>query len=141
MSDLRNLTTWLNDLKESTVEQAVDAMQETVAEGAEAQRQILRDAHTRTGLARQALGAGQPGREETGNMIDSIDESVATETEFGGDVTTVIGQFGWSDPEEYFLEQDGLIEAEKIPAANSLITSGMMAESILARAIKERGLR
>lgn len=100
---------------QQTIPQLVEAaqviVQETVLQGQQQQITALEDAHTKTGLERQAKG-GEAGRDLTGTMIAEVDSDVAVSG------NTVSGGWGWNDPEAYFLEQDDGFE--KIPAANSL---------------------
>lgn len=101
---------------QQTIPQLVEGgrviVQETVLQGQQQQIQALEDATTKTGLERQEKYGGQPGRDDTGHMINEIDSDVTVSG------TTVSGNWGWPDPEDYFLQQDDGFE--KIPAANSL---------------------
>lgn len=84
-------------------------------EGSQFVQEGLRTAVTRTGLARQATRGGEPGRIETGEMI----ESVMGEPVIAGD-GDYEARFGWSHPQDYFSQQEWGDPDERIPPAHAL---------------------
>lgn len=82
---------------------AVEALEVSVAEGAELTVDYLEAAHTRTGLRRQAQEGGLPGRHDTGRMVSRVSSEVRDKTS-----SQPTGVFGWKagDFEEYMRDQD-----------------------------------
>lgn len=91
---------------------------ETVAEASKLQKEILDAAVTPYGSERFGKGQGRSaGRNDSGNMIDSIDDDVKRQGK-----TRVEGRWGWLDGEyeDYFGFQ------EKIRGVRSLMNSYMV---------------
>lgn len=102
-----------DDLKE----QCREALEQAISDGADLVREGLLVAITRTGLERERMRGGLPGRYETGNMYDSVSDNSGNLTEIA---EALYGSFGWfaGDFEQYFRDQD--LGEGKIPAANAL---------------------
>lgn len=100
--DIRALGRKFEERGQTLKSQAVQALEKTVEEGADMTQDLLEDAVTRTGLARQARG-GFPGRHRTGNMVGSVSFEVNDKRS-----KIVMGRFGWwgANFERYFREQD-----------------------------------
>lgn len=96
-------------------------------------KRTLLAAHTRTGIRRQKLTGGEPGRYRAGDPVHMIDK-ITTEPAWL-DENTVQGSWGWlnGDVQAYFLEQDG--GEEKIPAAHSMFNSFMRARILFQKEV------
>ena len=106
----------IGNIQAQTVDAVADVMRDEMANAAALQVQILREATTPFGEKRFAKGRGNgPGRDDTGNMIDMVEHDVHVEG------NTVIGEWGWDDPDRYIMIQEhGLT---RMDAANSLAGS------------------
>ena len=94
------------------------------------QKTLLEQATTPTGERRVRSGTGGfAGRHDTGHMIDEI----TAETTVSAD--TITGAWGWTNPEDYFLQQD--FGEGRIPAADSLVNSFITAEQVFKRRVDE----
>lgn len=96
-----------------------DAVHDVARDGMEFVEDALVEAVTRTGILRangqipDPYGYGIAGRVESAHMWESIDfDAYALGRE------SVIGRFGWFNPESYFVEQE--FGTDKIPAAGTL---------------------
>ena len=120
-------------------ERVVAIMEEAVKHGEKEMAKILDSSgsFTRTGEERVASGKGDfAGRHVTGTMIDSLDSHIDVIP--GVDEITVVGTFGWSDPEDYFLYQDWGT-TDHVPAAHSLQKSFLSTTEALGAAIDAAG--
>lgn len=106
----------IGNIQAQTVDAVADVMRDEMANAAFLQARLLEAAETPFGRERFARGQGNgPGRDDTGNMIDSIEHEVRVEG------NTVIGEWGWDDPDRYIMIQEhGLA---RMDAANSLAGS------------------
>lgn len=112
-----------------------DAVRETVHEAEMEQRAIIETAVTKTGRRRaetqgrsSEYGSTSPGRIDSGLMVNTTNTRVTREG------NTIIGRWGWFDPEDYFTFQDwGTAEIE---AAHSLFLSWVGARGRLARRLR-----
>lgn len=102
-------------------EEGRELVEQTAEEASAMMARNLEAAITPTGLRRQAgerldpYGHRQPGRLESGEMIEEINSSFTDR----GD--TLEGKWGWPNPKDYFIEQEH--GTAKIAAANSIETS------------------
>lgn len=85
--------------------EAVEILQEVVADAEEGVKQIIHESETQWGRERVAGMHGKPrpypGRIESGDMIDAVDSRVE---EVDEDVYE--GRWGWRDPKNYYLIQE-----------------------------------
>jgi hypothetical protein len=128
---LLDLAKSLEGLEAEIRREAFLAVKDVVEEAVDTMRKVLAAATTKTGAARYKAGIGRgPGRNLTGLMMDSTDSAVGWVS--GNEI---VGQFGWPNPEDYFLEQDWGMG--KIPAAHSLLTAFTLARVELDRRIHD----
>lgn len=125
----RALEEKIGNIQAETVDAVAGMMREEMPKAAAAQAQILRSATTPFGQERYARGRGNgPGRDDTGNMIDMVEYDVRVE----GD--TVIGEWGWDDPDRYIVIQEhGL---GKMEAADSLAGSFIQTRESVSASLK-----
>lgn len=121
MPSLADLEKRLRDTVNAKVFRAEGVLEEAVQVGAEIMRETLLDepAWTNTGLEREAIYGGEPGRYDTGAMYDAITTNVDSPI-IDNDAHTTILKAGWfSDTyKAYFYEQD--MGVGKIPAAHAM---------------------
>ena len=131
----------LNDMKSHFIvhEQrlraaAEEALTMTVIEAADEMRGIIEDAITLTGLNRQIAGKGDPGRIDSGRMM----ELVRSELEKPSD-DVMVGKWGWlEDFEEYFTYQEN--GTEHIEAMHALLQSFVSARERLQQRLNNLNL-
>lgn len=117
-----SLIAMLEGKRDIARDRAIEIVEKTVVDAATAQADILENALTPTGIERVASGRGQfAGRHVTGEMIGSIDHDI--EIRDTSDGFEVEGRYGFSDPEEYVLIQDGIGPTQADYAARSLAES------------------
>ncbi len=105
---------------------AATVLLEVVSQAEKNQKDTIAAAVTPTGEARVSSGTGgSPGRVDTGLMINSTTASVTRQE--GG---VIQGEWGWKDPEKYFMYQDE--GTATIQGALSLFTSFLVAKAQLA---------
>lgn len=107
--------------------------------GAAALRSGLLSAVTLTGLDREFRNGGQPGRYETGHMVESI-KTDADHPFYDGERIEI--SFGWfpEDFEGYFKLQEEGSDDPKIPAAHAFPGAITAAIEAARRAFEEQGL-
>lgn len=117
------------------VDAAEDIVRETVHEAEIEQRAIIETAVTKTGLRRvetqgksSQYGSTSPGRIDSGLMVNTTNARVTREG------NTIIGRWGWFDPQDYFVLQDW--GTHEIAAAHSLFLSWVGARGRLARRLR-----
>lgn len=117
--------------RDEIVANATEALRITLEEGAVMTQDLLEDAHTRTGLAREERG-GFPGRHDSGNMVGSISYT----EKFSKLAKIISGAFGWfpGEFEQYMRDQD-LGEGD-IPAARALPQASAQAETNFKRRMR-----
>lgn len=126
----QQLTAQLSRKKKVFYDQAEQIVSETAEEAAELQRMFLDRATTQWGEKRFAAGRGRSaGRNDTGDMIDSIETEV-TETR-----TSATGAWGWPKGYEryYQIQEWGL----GVPEAHSLLDSMMAVRSTFVRKVRK----
>ncbi len=114
-------------------EKAMEIMLEATEHGAKEMARLLDDspAFTGTGIARVESGKGEyPGRHVDGTMIDAVTWDVVDL----GD--TLIGSFGWINPDDYFLYQDWGTANGHVPAAHSLRNAFLQTDLLFASLVK-----
>ncbi len=114
-------------------ETAMEIMLEATEHGAKEMARILDapESFTDTGIARVESGKGEyPGRHVDGTMIDAVTWDVVDL----GD--TLIGSFGWINPDDYFLYQDWGTANGHVPAAHSLRNAFLQTDLLFASLVK-----
>lgn len=91
-----SIEVWAKDVEH----QVVADMEEVSFEAANNVRRMITDAHTRTGLDREAAGEGEPGRVRRGDFRADVIHSVTREG------NTVVATWGWEHPPDYYLYQE-----------------------------------
>lgn len=120
-------------------QRSVEALELSVADGAELTQDYLERAVTKTGLRREQDWGGLPGRHDSGDMVGSV----SYEVENPRARKVIRGRFGWwgANFEEYFRDQD---QGEgDIPAARALPQAEVVARENLRQRMSEvvRGRR
>jgi hypothetical protein len=112
--------------------EALDALEESIAEGGGYTQDILEAAVTPTGLARQAESGGFPGRHDTGNMVGGVSYEVRSPRS-----KVVWGVFGWwgGNFEQYIRDQD--LGEGNIPAARALPQAMVRARENFRRRMRD----
>ncbi|UOE45882.1 hypothetical protein [Agromyces larvae] len=89
------------------------ALQEVIVAAEERMKEIILDKDTPTGWERVATGRGLfDGRYETGEMFSQVESKVTADDD------EAVGEWGWFDPEAYFLLQEE--GTDRIAAMDSL---------------------
>lgn len=112
----------IRDFPAQVFDALVPIVETSVREGADFQAEALDAATTDWGHFRHdVLGqGGSAGRNDTGNMIDSIDSDV----DINRSALKIVGEWGWDNPEGYFLEQEyGFAPSDERPPPAALSLS------------------
>lgn len=115
--DFRSLEQWVDQRLEQFKNRAESEISDAVQEGAELTRDNLEKASTKTGSERAQRGGNGPGRHDSGNLINAVNDNGGN-LERDGDVT--MGSFGWfasNYPSYAKFQEEG---TSSIPPASAL---------------------
>lgn len=132
---LRGLMSHIEGIPATMRKRAHEELSTIVSKAASQQKMMIEEAVTETGRRREAAGRGVPGRVETGLMMNSISASTTEDTTTGTSIEglsideggTIVGEWGWQFPEDYFTYQDD--GTETVQAVLSLLTTFLAADS------------
>lgn len=117
----------LDIMNDVVYDEAVTFVEQAADVGVEATRFALDAATTPYGEKRFAAGrGGSAGRNDTGNMINSV-EAISAYIDTDG----VSIEFGWQDPEDYFYAQE--LGSNRIAPAMSLLDGRDAVEAEMGR--------
>lgn len=139
--DLKDLVTRLYTYNADMQSKLVPIMEAGMLEGETVMRRVIVNAVTKTGQeraagnnrnpARQGVGAngGQPGRVETGAMLDAVDSEV-----IAIDPSLVVGRIGWTAGAlDYFAYQEN--GTGTVPAMHALLEAFITAREGIRAAV------
>lgn len=136
LADLRGFRDDLVGLRDQLLREAADAMEASLGLGENVMHQMIEQAVTPTGLRREQVRGGHPGRIDTGAYFDGVEHDIEADSD-----ERIVGHLGWlGEKRPYFQEQeDGFtVNGREVEGVHSLVNGFAVASAEFERELRSR---